>query len=236
MIPRTHHRSRRGLEGWSESPQGNRLQARAGSLFLMDERAHLEQAIADRRRLDKGVPVTRQVLSNVIIATAGRFKSGRGEFSPDGLREIARLANATREGLKSRFGHPSLLSDGLGNFLGRIRNARLDGNRVRGDLHFDKTAFKTPRGDLASYVLRLAATDPEALAASLALEIKEEHRLDARGNLLRDAYGEPLPPLWHPTKLHAVDIVDEGDGVDGFLSVPSKRRGLLARVSGGRLT
>src|SRR6185437_11194621 len=61
-------------------------------------------------------------------------------------------------------------------------------------------------------------SDPEALSSSLVLKSDMEYRLDKQGRPLKDDDGNELPPLWRPTQLHASDVVDQGDAVDGFLS------------------
>src|SRR5262249_40131778 len=144
------------------------------------------------------------------------------------LREIVRLGNASRGGLKARFTHPDMSSDGLGKFLGRARDFTLGtavdartGMTVSAgpaDLHFDPSAPQTPSGDLAKYVMDLAESDPAALSSSLVLRADEEYRLRKDGTRETDAEGNDLPPLWRPTQLMASDIVDTGDAVDGLLS------------------
>jgi len=162
--------------------------------------------------------VTENVLRGYVVAQEGPFKSeGRGEFDRKGLEAIVRLMNREPNGLKSRFAHPTLSEDGIGKFLGRARNARLMGDRVRADLHLDPTSFNTPSGDLGGYVMRLAESDPAAFASSLVLKAKEIFRLDERGRRRRGDDGEELPPLWYATELHASDVVDTGDAVDSFL-------------------
>lgn len=169
------------------------------------------------------------VLRGYVVAQEGPFKSqGRGEFDMKSLRTIVEMGNASGKGLKSRLGHPTLSDDGVGKFLGRSREFRLgrtfsttlgrDVAAVRADLHFDKTAHDTPHGDLAGYVMSLAESDADAISSSLVLSTAEEVRLDDKRKPLTDDNGEPLPPLWRPTALHASDIVDTGDAVDGLLS------------------
>jgi len=166
-----------------------------------------------------GVDHDENVIRGYVVAQEGAFKTeGRGEFDQKGLKQIVRLMNATPKGLKSRFAHPTLSDDGIGKFLGRAHNARLETDRVRADLHLDPTSFDTPSGDLGGYVLRLAESDPEAFASSLVLKADELYRLDKKGRRVRDENGEELPPLWYPTELHASDVVDTGDAVDSFLS------------------
>ena len=175
------------------------------------------------------------IIYGYIAAQAGPFKSeGRGEFDMAALKEIVKLMKSAPNGLKSRFAHPTLSDDGLGKLLGRAKNPRMDtiSTResdgalkvdevavVRADLHLSPTSRKTPSGDLGGYVLDLAESDPDAMSSSLVLTKEDEHRIDKNGRPARDDNGNVLPPLWRPRRLHASDIVDTGDAVDGILSV-----------------
>jgi hypothetical protein len=169
-----------------------------------------------------------KVLRGFVVAQAGTFKDRRGAFDKEALSMIAAQGNAAPKGLKSRFGHPTLSDDGIGKFLGRAVGFRLGKaldarsgkpvDAVRADLHFDATAHDTPHGDLADYVMRLAESDPDAISASLVIEPDEVEQLDAKGRPLKDDDGEPLPAIWRPKRLHAIDVVDTGDAVDALLS------------------
>lgn len=187
-----------------------------------------------------GVDRKANVLQGFVAAQLGPFKTpGRGEFDLPALKEIVRLGNASPAGMKMRFSHPDMSNDGLGSFLGRAKNwslgmamdARL-GKTVaaaRADGHMDPTAMDTPpKGGkpLGQYVLDLAESDPEALSSSLVLNADETFRLKKDGTPETDKAGEPLPPLWWPTHLHAADIVDTGDAVDGLLSAQLSVDGL----------
>lgn len=179
-----------------------------------------------------GVDREAKVIRGMVVAQAGPFKSqGRGEFDDVSLQQIVALMQKEPVGLKSRFAHPTLSDDGLGRFLGRVSNPRLDKvavrrgdqvvtlSAVRGDLHLDPTSFETPNGNLGKYVLDLAESDPDAFSSSLVLKADQELRLDAKSKKpLTDASGKSLPPLWRPKELHASDVVDRGDAVDGILS------------------
>jgi hypothetical protein len=172
------------------------------------------------------------MLRGYVVAQLGPFKSpGRGEFDVQSLEILRDLGNAQRQGVKSRFSHPTECDDGLGKFLGRARNFELsetitrDGKTVpavRADLHFDATALDTPVGGgkpLGEYVLDLAESDPDALSSSVVIRSKREYRLNSDGTRVKDpATGEDLPPLWRPFSLWATDVVDTGDAVDGILS------------------
>ena len=188
-----------------------------------------------------GVDREKNLIRGVILAEEGPFKSeGRGEFDRKAIRSIVKMANDKPGGLKSRWTHPGLSSDGLGKFLGRYSSVRSDtvlrdagkdsdGKALmkemlvaRGDLTFDKTALEpSPEGGgkpLGIYVMDLAESDPDAFGTSLVLQVNEEWRLDKQGKPLKDDKGDDLPPLWIPTVLHANDVVDEGDATNSFLS------------------
>lgn len=189
---------------------------------------------------DTGIGVDRGkgVVNGAIVAEEGVFRDARGEFNRQSLKDTVRLMreeDRLHNGLKVRFTHPSLSDDGLGKFLGRSRNARRDVVQrpagggllrevevVRADLHFDATALDEPVGGgkpLGVYIMDLAESDPEAIGHSLVLRAREEYRLRADGTPERDEQtGEPLPPLWYPEELHAVDVVDTGDATRSFLS------------------
>lgn len=185
-----------------------------------------------------GVDRDKKVLRGYVVAQAGPFKDGRGEFNEAGLDSIERLGNASPGGLKSRFTHPSLSDDGLGKFLGRARDLRRDSVTVlrdgrpttipatRADLHLSETSFNTPHGNLGGYVLDLAESDPDALSSSIVLRPRREKRLNPDGTAMKDAKGEPLPDLWFAESLHASDIVDTGAAVDGILSADLAALGL----------
>lgn len=166
-----------------------------------------------------GVDREGMVIRGYVVAQLGYFKSeGRGQFTADSLSKIVALMNASERGLKSRFTHPTLSSDGLGKHLGRAKNGRMDGNKVRADLHLDPSSRNTPHGDLGGYVMDLAESDPDAFSSSLVLQAEKVYHLDDKGRPKVDADGKEIPPVWIPTKLHASDVVDTGDAVDGFLS------------------
>ena len=202
----------------------------------------LRALLAGESRETVGVDREADCIRGMILAQEGPFKSeGRGEFDRQALETIVRLTAATPNGLKSRFTHPDVLNDGLGKFLGRVRNPRLDTitardsegrlktnpvQVVRGDLYLDPSSHDTPSGDLGKYVLDLAESDPDAMSSSLVLEADQEYRTDRNGRPMLDADGNRLPPLWRPTSLHAVDCVDTGDAVDGLLAKQLSADGL----------
>jgi hypothetical protein len=189
---------------------------------------YLRASVAGR---PTGIDRKREVLQGYTVAQEGPFKSeGRGEFDVTSLNQIISLGNAARGGLKSRFTHPDMSSDGLGKMLGRAKDFSMSTAKdartgkivkaVRADLHFDPSAHETPSGDLSGYIMSLAESDPDSLSSSLVVIRDEEYRLNKDGTPVLGEDGEMLPPLWRLKSLHASDIVDTGDAVDGLLSVP----------------
>jgi hypothetical protein len=192
-----------------------------------------------------GVDREREVISGVIVAEEGDFKTpGRGAFDGQSLRSIVRLMRENKAGTKGRFTHPGLSSDGLGTYLGRFKEPRRDKimrpnsdgtfrqvEIVRADMHLDPTSHTTPNGDLGKYVLDLAESDPDAFGTSLVLKADQEQRLDSKGRPLLNDKGEPLSPLWRPTEIHALDCVDTGDATNSFLSVDDLPDAVVRRAT-----
>ena len=199
---------------------------------------------AETKARPLGVDREAKVIRGVILAEEGPFKSkGRGEFDQKGIREIVKLARSKPQGLKSRFSHPTMSDDGLGKYLGRVRDVKqtfitresASGPReamiARGDLYFAESAFNTPGGDLATYIMDVVDEDPDNAGLSLVIEPSEEYRLDKKGHrLVNEETGEELPPIWHPLALHAVDVVDEGDATRSMLAAGLSIEGLPDEV------
>lgn len=180
-----------------------------------------------------GVDREKEVIQGCIVAQEGPFKTpGRGEFDLPALKTIVELMAASPNGLKCRLAHPDESNDGIGKFLGRVKNPRLDfiAEResrgalktdrvacVRGDLYLDPSAHLADF-DMAEWLMTACESDPDAISMSLVLMTDEEYRVNPDGTPQRDEEGDYLPPLWRPTALHAVDVVDTGDACDGILA------------------
>jgi len=170
-----------------------------------------------------GVDKEQKIIRGYVVAQLGPFKSGRGAFDLESLRVIVRLMNEQPDGVKVRLGHPDgTTAEAVASFIGWARNARLDGDCVRADMHLSPVAFLTIGGGASrgDYLLARAELEPLSLGSSLELDCDMAYRLDGNGHPLVSAAGELLPPVWTPTLIVASDIVDEGDAVHG---------GLLAR-------
>ena len=131
------------------------------------------------------------------------------------LQQVAKYANQSNNGIKSRFTHPSMSADGMGRHLGRLKNVRVEGEKVVGDLHFAQSAHSTPEGDLAEYVMQLAEEDPAAAGLSIVFEHDREAEQEYMSEHTTDSFESPdeknmrnLPHV-RLEKLRAADIVDE---------------------------
>lgn len=155
------------------------------------------------------------VIRGFAVMTQGNVKDMRGwEIDETTLSQIVEAGNKSQLGLKSRFGHPNMSSTALGTFTGRARNFRKDGDIARADLFISKTAYETPDGDIASYVLDLAEKDPEAFGTSVVLGEFDLEYADKEKN--KD--GKDLPPKLRVSSLMAVDVVDDPAANDGMFN------------------
>lgn len=125
------------------------------------------------------------------------------------LQQAEHFANQSKGGMKARYTHPNMSNDGMGSYLGRWRNVTVDGDTLRGDLHIAESAFNSPNGDLATYVMDLADEDPEAFGVSLA------PRLDSKAMEKLEAKDKRTPIRF--SALRAADIVDEPAATRGGL-------------------
>lgn len=145
------------------------------------------------------------------------------------LSQTADFINASDNGIKSRFTHPTMSADGLAKFMGRSKNAEVQGDKVVADKHFVPSAHETPDGDLASYVMKRAKEDPTSLGTSIVFEhdtdAEEEFLLangaqwkeDDDGDEFLDLSGFKSPdpenvnnyPHTRVKELRAVDFVDD---------------------------
>lgn len=131
------------------------------------------------------------------------------------LNATAEAVNSVAQGVKARFTHPGLSSDGVGTKLGKFTNARVVGDQVIADLHLQEAAYNTPEGDLGSYVLSLAEDTPEDFGLSIVFD----HDMEASEKLTEENFfrGRFVSPdednknnLEHAclSRLYACDVVD----------------------------
>ena len=159
------------------------------------------------------------IIRDVSLATRGEALGHGLWLDREFILQVARAAQAKQLGLKARFTHPGMSGDGLGKMLGRVRNVRIDadGNRVLGDLHFIRSATTSPDGNLAAYVMDLAADAPEDFGLSIVFSgdtaaeeaYAKQHTVEGVGFQSADPENLNNYPHARLQKLYAVDAVDE---------------------------
>ena len=154
------------------------------------------------------------ILSNVALITQGEALGHDMWIDSAMLDQVA--GGASEAGVKARFTHPTMSSDGLGRTLGRVKSLRREGDKVLGDLHFFESAHATPEGDLAEYVMMLANEDPTAAGLSIVFDTDAEATDDHYNEFTVDGSfaspdesNEKNLPHARVAKLRAADVVDE---------------------------
>ena len=157
------------------------------------------------------------LIRQAAVITRGEAEGHGMWIDAEMLAQVHDAINAADTGTKGRFTHPDLSADGLGKGLGRWRNAKVDGDIVRADLHFFETAHNAPDGDLAEYVMDLAEEDPAAFGVSIVFKPDKGAEHKHRGEHSDDdgVFHSPDPdnkknhPHARLAKLHGADVVDE---------------------------
>jgi hypothetical protein len=155
------------------------------------------------------------VINGASIITRGEALGHDLWVDADFLSDVTAAGNAKNFGLKARFTHPGLSSDGLGTYLGKVHNLRTEGDQVIGDLHFQESATKTPDGNLAEYVMQLAEDAPEDFGISIVFDhdaaASELHTLEnTQGGrfVSPDEDNKNNYPHARLAQLRAADVVD----------------------------
>jgi hypothetical protein len=153
------------------------------------------------------------VISSVAVAHATEAVGHRLLFDARSLQQLLELGNASKAGIKSRFTHPGLSDDGLGKYLGRMRNFRLRQDHLIADLHLAAVASGSPEGNLRQYVLDLAKEDPASSGVSVVASL-DKFWVKASGEEMPAKNPRPEDSLYeYPVarilKFHAADLVDE---------------------------
>jgi len=159
------------------------------------------------------------IIHGVAVCSIGEA-SGHGFYVDETMVDqvVAAMQEKEPVGTKCRFDHPNACSRAIGTFTGRFHNARRDDGKARADLHLAESAAVSPDGDLRTYVLNLAAEDPDAFATSIVFRFAEPEIVE---------YGDEVPsddprrlPHVRLSALHHCDVVDEGAANDGLFGRP----------------
>jgi hypothetical protein len=164
------------------------------------------------------IPLTGIIGENVIlgvsVATTGEAVGHRLIFDTKSLEQLQALGQSSASGIKSRFTHPDWFHDGLGKYLGRVKNFRVvDDQKLIGDLYISDSAKTSPAGNIGQYILDLAREDPQALGVSVVIDLNRVWPTDT-GQEVSVMEGKPSNaitkyPVARVTQLYAADLVDE---------------------------
>jgi len=165
-----------------------------------------------------------RVIRGYSVITAGEALGHDLWIDREFMQSVAAAGNSSPSGIKSRFAHPGLSSDGIGSALGRSKNFSTNGPQVFADLHLLKAAEKSPQGDIAGYTMDLAEEAPDLFAASIAFDFDPE----AEDQFMDDhtekgSFHSPDPdnaknlPHVRLAALHASDFVDDAAANPGGL-------------------
>jgi hypothetical protein len=169
---------------------------------------------------DSRVDREKRVIYGVSMLQAGEAMGHNMLVDEVMLKQCADAVNATGgHGMKSRFTHPGMCSDAMGKMLGKVKTARVMGDKCVADLHLAAHASKTPDGDLADYVMSMAEESPEDFGMSIAFDGsavwkcpdgKEYQTCNENGDrAAKPADAISDKPFARISKLRASDIVDE---------------------------
>jgi hypothetical protein len=156
------------------------------------------------------------IIQGVTIARVGPAKGHSGFIDRTFLLQIVDNAASKSAGIKARFGHPNMCSQALGTYLGRFKNYSYLSDKVHADLYLDNTARSTPNGDLFSYVLDMAAKNPDMFGASIVFEIGDSVFIQEEVDGKKEE-----KEYFRLKELRATDIVDEPAATEGLFSVDS---------------
>ena len=110
------------------------------------------------------------ILKNVEIAKFGKNKND-SYFSEQFLNDLVAEGNASKNGIKSRFGHPNMCATSLGTFIGRFKEFELRDQKVYANLYLDaitKDVQVEGKGiSMYDYIVKMAASNPDMFGNSI---------------------------------------------------------------------
>lgn len=151
-----------------------------------------------------GVDREREVIRGIAVMQVGDINEQdvRQQFVDEKTQQqFVAMAQRFSGKLKGRFTHPDMSNDGLGSFLGKWSAPRIDGDFVRMDLAISPRAHNSPTlGDIGTYTLDLADSDPDMLGASMVCMLDD-------AAMEKEKRKDGFMPI-RLKSLFAVDIVD----------------------------
>lgn len=161
------------------------------------------------------------IIYGVSVITGNREATGHEMWVDETMvSQVVDFGNENKQGLKARFDHPNPCAGSMGTVVGRFKNFTKDGIQARADLHLLESAADSPNGDYRTYILNLAAEDPEAFATSIVFRQGEAYEPQHEDFSDKD----PEDPFFYPhARIKALthcDVVDEGAANEGLFGRP----------------
>ena len=160
------------------------------------------------------------IIKGVTLAREGVAKGHGVHLDSKFISDLVELGNSQEQGVKARFGHPSMTSDAFGTYIGRFKNFRVKGKKAKADLYMDKVSKKSPKGDLYSYVFAMARSNPDMFGNSIVFKAGEsryENELDENENVITKEYVSIVG-------LTASDLVDTPAATESLFSADMQLR------------
>ena len=110
------------------------------------------------------------VLKNICIANFGKNKND-SYFNEKFISDLVAKGNAQSQGVKSRFGHPSMCATSLGSYIGRYKNFNIQNGNCFADLYLDPITKKTQvegKGiSMYDYIMDMSENNPDMFGNSI---------------------------------------------------------------------
>ncbi|MHC0442315.1 hypothetical protein [Flavobacterium sp. 3-210] len=110
------------------------------------------------------------VLKNICIANFGKNKND-SYFNEKFINDLVEKGNGQTQGVKSRFGHPSMCATSLGTYVGRYKNFNIQNGNCFADLYLDPITKKTQvegKGiSMYDYIMDMSENNPDMFGNSI---------------------------------------------------------------------
>lgn len=139
-------------------------------------------------------------IKNGSIMTIGPATGHGFNIDMTTLRQVEALINKSPRGITCRFDHVPVGS--LGTDVGIVRNARIEGNSLRGDVFLSDWSADMPRlGNARGYLLKKAASDPTGIGLSVVMTYTTD--------VLKSSSSEAITPVARVESIYSIDFVEQ---------------------------
>ncbi len=160
------------------------------------------------------------IIRDVVLVQEGVAKGHGVWLDAKFVNDISKQGNESVK-TKSRYGHPNMCGNSLGDYLGTYQNfsTRRQGGKTQAiaDLHLDrKVADRSPKYDksIVDYILNFADSNPDMFGNSIVFSgTPEERKVEEDGKKIYKTF-----MTLNKKGFSASDIVDDPAATDGMFS------------------